>query len=385
MGVNEAKRMLDLAARLALRAQGRVEPNPLVGCVLVKDGRVIGMGHHHVFGGPHAERVALADCARRGENPAGATAYVTLEPCNASGKQPACVEALIEAKVLRIVAARPDPNPLKAGGAKRLREHGIEFQFNGSSSLAIGISDPFVKRMRSAAEGLVLPWVIAKWAQTIDGRSATRTGESKWISSPASRVRVHRLRGRVDAILTGIGTVLADDPMLNVRTRGKPRKTPIRVVADSDLDIPIDCELVRTAREIPTIVMCARELVAAGITAERRAKLIAAGVRVVGVRGPGMVGGRGLDLKELLHLLATEFRCSTVMVEAGAGLVGSLLEQDLIDEAVVYIAPLLLGDEMAKTVAAGRVAETLSNGKRFKLWRLKRVVEDVEITYRRRD
>jgi diaminohydroxyphosphoribosylaminopyrimidine deaminase/5-amino-6-(5-phosphoribosylamino)uracil reductase len=377
--------MLDLAARLALRAQGRVEPNPLVGCVIVKDGRVIGAGHHHVFGGLHAEREALADCRRRGEDPAGATVYVTLEPCNARGKQPACVEALIEAKVLRVIAARPDPNPLKAGGAKRLREHGIELEFDGSSALAIGISDPFLKRVRSAGEGVVLPWVVAKWAQTIDGRSATRTGESKWISSPASRVRVHRLRGRVDAILTGIGTVLADDPLLTVRSARRPRKTPIRVVADSDLDIPLDCELVRTAREIPTVVMCARELVAAGITAPRRAKLMEAGVRVVGVRGPGMVGGRGLDLKELLHILATEHSCSTVMVEAGAGLVGSLLDQDLIDEAVVYIAPMLLGDELAKTVAVGRVADTLSNGRRFKLWRLKRVGDDVEITYRRRD
>lgn len=383
--MHQTKRMLDLAARLALRAQGRVEPNPLVGCVIVKDNRIIGMGHHHVFGGPHAEREALADCKRRGENPAGATVYVTLEPCNAHGKQPACVEALIEAKVLRVVAARPDPNPLKAGGAKRLREHGIELDFDGSSPLAIGISDPFLKRVRSAGEGLVLPWVIAKWAQTIDGRSATRTGESKWISSPASRVRVHRLRGRVDAILTGIGTVLADDPMLNVRSMRKPRKTPLRVVADSDLDIPLDCELVRTARQLPTIVMCARELVSAGITADRRARLIEAGVRVVGVRGPGMVGGRGLDLKELLSVLATEHSCSTVMIEAGAGLMGSLLDQDLIDEAVVYIAPMLLGDEFAKSVAAGRVADTLSSGRRFKLWRLKRVGDDVEITYRKRD
>lgn len=377
--------MLDLAARLALRAQGRVEPNPLVGCVIVKHGRIIGMGHHRVFGGPHAEREALADCRRRGNNPAGATVYSTLEPCNASGKQPACVEALIEAKVLHVIAARPDPNPLKSGGARRLGEHGIAFDFDGSSPLAIGISDPFLKRVRSAGEGTILPWVIAKWAQTIDGRSATRTGESKWISNSASRARVHRLRGRVDAILTGIGTVLADDPLLTVRSARTPRKVPLRVVVDSDLDIPLDSELVRTARQFPTIIMCARELVAAGITAPRRARLIEAGVRVVGVRGPGMVGGRGLDLKELLSILATEHSCSTVMVEAGAGLVGSLLEQDLIDEAIVYIAPLLLGDEMAKTVAAGRVAESLSNGRRFSLWRLKRIGDDVEITYRKRD
>lgn len=375
--------MLDLAARLALRGQGLVEPNPMVGAVLVKDARIIGMGHHRRYGGLHAEREAIDDCRARGGSPAGATMYVTLEPCNHHGKQPPCVDAVIEAGIARVVIARRDPFPVAAGGAERLMAAGIDVVFDASSPLAIGIAEPFIKRVRSASAGLVLPWTIAKWAQTIDGRSATRNGESKWISGDASRARVHRLRGRVDAILTGIGTVLADDPQLTVRSARPPRRTPLRVVADSDLSIPLDCALVRSARQTPVVVMTARELVHAGITAQRRAALEAAGVRVIGVRGPGMVGGRGLDLRELLHILAAELGASTVLVEAGAGLCGSLLNEDLIDELYVYVAPLLLGDESAKPVAIGRVAHTLSSGRRFSLWRSRPVGDDVELIYRR--
>lgn len=375
--------MLTLAARAGLRGHGRVEPNPMVGCVIEREGRVLGIGHHRRYGLAHAEVDALENCRFNGHDPTGSTAWVTLEPCAHQGKQPPCVEALIAARVARVVAARRDPNPEARGGLERLASAGIAAEVDPRCPFAAGIADPFVKRVVSARDGLVLPWVTAKWAQTIDGRTATRTGESKWISSEASRARVHRLRGRVDAILTGIGTVLADDPMLTPRVRRAPRKTPLRVVADSDLTIPPESNLVLTARERPLLVACARELTSAGITAERRAALERAGAGVVGVRGPGMVGGRGLDLRELLHVLAAERSVSTVLVEAGAGLVGSLLQDDLIDEAVVYIAPLLLGDEYARAAAAGRMAETLSAGKRFRVWRVKRVGDDVEITYRR--
>ena len=232
--------MLDLAARLALRARGRAEPNPLVGCVLVKAGEVIGMGHHRLFGDVHAEVDALRSARRQGHDPLGCTAYVTLEPCNHQGKQPPCTRALIEAGVARVIAARRDDNPVAAGGFEALRSAGIPCEVSEDSSLARDISDPFFKRVRTGT-----PWVIAKWAQTIDGRVATRTGESKWISSEASRRRVHALRGRVDAIMCGLGTVLADDPMLTPRPtkgRGPPRRTPIRVVADAHLDIPLDFE-----------------------------------------------------------------------------------------------------------------------------------------------
>src|SRR5262245_31119451 len=204
--------MLDLAARLALLGAGRVEPNPMVGAALVHDGRVIGLGHHHRFGDLHAERAAMINCRKRGNDPRGSTLYVTLEPCRHFGKQPPCTDAIIEAGISRVIYAREDPAEVSGGGAAVLRAHGIPCDLSSLSPFATGISDPFVKRIRTG-----LPWVTAKWAQTIDGRIATRTGESKWISGELARRRVHRLRGSVDAILTGIGTADTDDQMLTAR------------------------------------------------------------------------------------------------------------------------------------------------------------------------
>lgn len=372
-----SRQYLDLAARLAWRGQGRVEPNPLVGAVIVSGGRVIGVGHHRRYGGPHAEREALADCARRREDPRGSTMYVTLEPCRHTGKQPPCTEAIIAAGVARVVYARSDPNAPAAGGAEILRASGITTERCGASTLARGISDPFIKRITTG-----LPWVIAKWAQTIDGRVATRSGESKWISGEWARSRVHRLRARVDAIITGIGTVLADDPMLTARNVSFTRKTAARVIADTELDLPPGSAIARTARDFRTIVACDRDLFDAEISRERRERLIAGGVQILGV--PIAPNGRGIDLRFLLsHLHRTE-GFSTVMVESGPGLLGSMLRDDLIDEAVVYIAPLMLGDEMARAAAVGRVAETLTNAMRFNVWRIKTLDGDIEVTYRRR-
>ncbi|MBL8999976.1 MAG: bifunctional diaminohydroxyphosphoribosylaminopyrimidine deaminase/5-amino-6-(5-phosphoribosylamino)uracil reductase RibD [Phycisphaerae bacterium] len=366
---------LDLAARCALRGRGRVEPNPMVGCVIARDGVVIGIGHHRRFGGLHAEREALADCARRGLDPRGGTAFVTLEPCNGHGKQPPCVEALIAAGIARVVYAAPDPSANKGGGAKALRDAGIEVERTGVSSLASGLSAPFAKRLSTG-----LPWVIAKWAQTIDGRIATRSGESKWISNDRSRARVHRLRGCVDAILSGLGTIIADDPLLTARCPF-PRRTPIRVIADTDLAVPLRANVLTTARETPTIIACDKELAFSAITSDRRSALAERGATVIGV--PAAAGGRGVDLHALLSMLASDFGVSTVLTETGPGLLGALFDADLIDEAVVYIAPLMLGDELAKSVAVGRLAESLSAARRYELWRVKALGSDVELTYRR--
>ncbi|GJQ30362.1 MAG: riboflavin biosynthesis protein RibD [Phycisphaerae bacterium] len=369
-------RYLDLAARHALRAFGHVEPNPLVGAVLVRDGRVIGVGHHRKFGGPHAEAEALADAARRGEATRGATLYVTLEPCATAGKQPACAPRVLDAGVARVVFARRDPHPTKGGGAAWLTARGVTCDLCEASRLAIGLSDPFVHRVTTGR-----PWVIAKWAQTIDGRVATRTGESKWISGDLARRRVHRLRARVDAVLTGIGTVVADDPMLTPRGVRVIRPAA-RVVADTDLDISPQASLVTSAREHRSLVACEAELAGSAIMARRRGVLEQAGVTIVPV--PPSSNGLGIDLRSLLELLHRSHGVATVLVEAGPGLLGSLLEQDLIDEAVVYIAPMLLGDELARSVAVGRIAESLRAAKRMYLWRLKAVGEDVELVYRRR-
>ncbi|MFO0856103.1 MAG: bifunctional diaminohydroxyphosphoribosylaminopyrimidine deaminase/5-amino-6-(5-phosphoribosylamino)uracil reductase RibD [Phycisphaerales bacterium] len=369
-------RFLNLAARLALRGQGHVEPNPLVGCVLVRDGKVLAMGHHRRFGDLHAEADALATARAQGLDVRGCTAYVTLEPCSHHGKQPPCTDALIASGVREVVFARNDPHPLASGGAALLRAAGIEARLCEHSPLATSVSDPFMKRVTTG-----LPWVIAKWAQTIDGRVATRTGESKWISGEWARRRVHQLRGRVDAILTGIGTVVADDPLLTARIGRSPRRVAARVVADSDLSLPLDSQLATTAREVPTLLAVERSMATTMYHAKKRAACDQLGITIMPIADQGP--GNGLDLSELLRTLRTQHGVSTVMVEAGPGLLGSLFEENLIDEAIVYIAPLMLGDEQAKSVAIGRVAEKLSNARKFKLYRTKNLGGDVELTYRK--
>lgn len=382
--VSQAKHYLDIAARAAIRAFGDVEPNPLVGCVLVKDSCIIGIGHHKKFGHLHAEREALADARAKGNDPRGATAYVTLEPCRHFGKQPPCTDALIEAGIAEVVAARPDPADVSGGGFRILREAGIACRFDPSSPLATAISEPFCKRVATG-----LPWVIAKWAQTIDGRIATRSGESKWISGEQSRARVHRLRARVDAMLTSMGTVIADDPMLTPRGVRRIHRVATRVVVDTGLDIDENTQLVRTAAVVPTIVCCSKELSTAHMMSEKVQRLEAAGVEVMGVPhevlDENVSGGlnKGLDLERLLRALVDHKQVSTVMIEAGGGMLGSLLEADLIDEAVVYLAPLVLGDEQAFSAASGRIAAHLAEGRRFNLLRTKRLGPDLELHYRR--
>ncbi|HED53753.1 MAG TPA: bifunctional diaminohydroxyphosphoribosylaminopyrimidine deaminase/5-amino-6-(5-phosphoribosylamino)uracil reductase RibD [Phycisphaerales bacterium] len=367
-------KMLDLATRAAWRGGGRVEPNPMVGCVIAKGSDIIGIGHHQRYGSLHAEREALANVHRRGHDPRGATAYVTLEPCCHHGKQPPCTEALIEAGIKKVVFARHDPAPASCGGSRVLRDAGIEAELCESSSAAVHLSDPFVKRITTG-----MPWVIAKWAQTVDGRIATRTGQSQWISSDLSRRRVHHLRERVDAIITGLGTALHDDPRLTVRLDRRPRRIPRRVVIDTDLDLPTTSKLVRTAREIPVTACCSGELKSGSYLEPRRAALEAAGVEIMGVRSDN----RRLDLDVMLKQLVDAYDTTNVLIECGPGLLGSFFEFDLIDEAVVYIAPLLLGDELAKAAAVGRTVPSLSGGRNFRLMRIKRVGDDVELVYRR--
>ncbi|MEL7473266.1 MAG: bifunctional diaminohydroxyphosphoribosylaminopyrimidine deaminase/5-amino-6-(5-phosphoribosylamino)uracil reductase RibD [Planctomycetota bacterium] len=367
------RRMLDLAARSAMRAAGHVEPNPMVGCVLARGDEVLAIGHHQRFGELHAEREALKAAREAGVDVRGCTAYVTLEPCSHHGKQPPCCDALIEAGVGNVVMARRDPGPASSGGIELLEPAGIGCRVSEASAMAAALAEPFVKRVLTG-----LPWVTAKWAQTIDGRVATRTGESKWISGEAARRRVHVRRARTDIMLTALGTVLADDPMLTPRGV-HVRRMPRRVIVDRDLDIPLESALVRTAEDVPTVIACDKVLARASITEKKRTALEAAGCEIAGVpQGPG-----GVDLRLLMEHLVREYDAMNVMVEAGPGLLGSLFEADLVDEAVVYVAPLLLGDEMARSVISGRVAASLANGKAMRLVRIKPIAGDVELTYRR--
>jgi len=326
------------ALELARKGQGLVEPNPMVGCVVVKARRVVGEGYHRRFGGPHAERNALRAAGQRAR---GATAYVTLEPCSHTGKTPPCTDVLIEARVGRVVAAMRDPNPLVAGrGFRRLRQAGIQVDVGLLRDDAMTLNAPFVKYHRRQR-----PYVILKWAQSIDGKIATRTGDSKWITSRQSRKAAHALRARVDAVVVGVGTVLADNPRLTARL-AKPKRTAVRVVLDPTLRIPPDAVLVRTAREIPTLIATCRtarrQTRGTDSIARRRRALERAGCEVLPLRSSRSIIHLGNLLDELHRREHTN-----VLVEGGGVTIGAFLQQNLADEARVFVAPSLIGGTQA--------------------------------------
>lgn len=357
------KKYLDMAARAALRARGYAEPNPLVGVVIVKGDQILGIGHHCKFGGLHAEREALKNARGNGHDVKGSVVYSTLEPCCHHGKQPPCSEALIEAGVAEVVYARRDPAEISRGGHEILEEAGIQVRREDCSELAVSISDPFIHTVKTG-----LPWVVAKWAQTIDGKIATSTGESQWISNERSRGAVHRMRSRVDAIGVGMGTVLADDPMLTARGVRRVRRSATRVVFDTHGRFPTGSKLAESAGAYQTVLCTSRP-----------EHISVPGIRVLECPA---IDGR-LDLRAALRAIHTECKISNMLIEAGPRLLGSLLDADLINEAIVHLTPGIMGDDSAKVCATGRVCESLDQMKRFKLGRIKRVGDDVHLHYRR--
>ncbi len=365
--MHEAQNILDLAARSALRAAGDVEPNPLVGAAIVRDGVVIGLGHHRRFGGLHAEREALADCRRRGQDPRGATVYVTLEPCSHYGKQPPCTDALIEAGVARVTYARRDPHEVSCGGAEVLRRAGIPCDLSTDSPLATHLSDPFVKRVTTG-----LPWVIAKWAQTCDGRMTTGSDEPRWISNELSRLRVHRLRARVDAIVTGIGTLLADDPLLTARGVRRVRRLARRVVLDPRGEMPAPCRMVWSPGGGPVVVVRADGAPAPPLPADLSP---AGAARVEAVSAPGT--GDRLDLEAVLRLLAARFDATNAMLECGPRLLGAFFDAGLVDEALVYVGPGARSRSAASDAPGSDALRGLA------LVRKKPLRGDAELWYRR--
>ncbi len=365
--------MLALAARAAVRGVGDVEPNPPVGCVIARRAEsgavILGVGAHRALGGPHAEIIALDRCRDAGHDARGAAMWVTLEPCAHHGRTPPCVDAIIAARPAEIVIARRDPNPAAAGGAELLELAGVNVRFSSVFPDAIRLTDPFVTRMR-----LGRPWVTVKWAQSIDGRIADRAGVSKWISNPRSRLDVHRRRARADAIITGIGTARADNPMLTARGVRRVRRAARRIVVDHNLELDPASNLARTARDTPTIVWCAP-----GADADRAHALESLGVIMWELPESG---GR-LDLAAGLCRLAREHDATRVLVEAGPGLVGDLAERGLIDEVVVYVAPLMLADANAIAAVGGLTERALASSAKFRLERFRRFGDDAMLCWRR--
>jgi diaminohydroxyphosphoribosylaminopyrimidine deaminase/5-amino-6-(5-phosphoribosylamino)uracil reductase len=332
-------RALDLAAR----GEGTAEPNPLVGCVVTRNGQVVGEGWHERYGQAHAEINALRDA---GLQAAGGTLYVTLEPCCHHGQTPPCTQAVRAAGIARAVIAQHDPFPqVNRQGIAELEASGITVEVGLLAAQARHLNAPYIKRLTTGE-----PWIHAKWAMSLDGKIATRTGQSQWISGAASRQRVHRLRGRMDAIVVGRQTAMTDDPLLTARPAGPRIAT--RVVLDSRAALPIDSQLVQTAQETPL-------LVAAGPAAdpERVTRLTSAGCEVLQLTEPNPVQ----RLQQLWQILGQR-DMTHVLVEGGSQVLGSLLDTRSIDELHLFLAPKLVGGNDALSAVAGTGAAHINRG-----------------------
>jgi diaminohydroxyphosphoribosylaminopyrimidine deaminase/5-amino-6-(5-phosphoribosylamino)uracil reductase len=359
--------MMRRALDLARRGLGRVEPNPMVGAVVVRDGRVVGEGYHAHFGGPHAEVVALEAA---GPDARGADLYVTLEPCCHHGKTPPCTEAILAAGVGRVVAAVEDPFPEVAGrGLARLREAGADVTVGVLEDEARRVNAAFFKRTRTGR-----PLVIAKWAMTLDGRLADASGTSRWISGEASRRRVHEVRRVCDAVAVGSGTAMADGPSLTVRHVAPlpERGQPTRVILDGRLRLAPAAEPAASARDVPVIVYTREG--AASETGERADALRAAGCEVV----PVPAGTGGVDLRAVLDNLGRR-GASRVLFEGGARVLGALLAQGLADRVMVFVAPRLMAAGDARSPLDGPAGRALVDAVAIQDVTVERVGEDVLI------
>jgi diaminohydroxyphosphoribosylaminopyrimidine deaminase/5-amino-6-(5-phosphoribosylamino)uracil reductase len=357
------------AIELAAKARGRTSPNPLVGAVIVKGTRTIGEGFHEAAGQPHAERVALAACS---EDPAGATLYVSLEPCAHHGRTPPCTDAIVEAKLGRVVIASDDPSAKAAGrGLGVLRDEGIQVDVaeGAVADAARLLNQPFRKHARTGR-----PLVLLKYAMTLDGKVATRTGDSKWISSELSRARAHRWRADSDAVAVGIGTALADDPLLTARIDAVARQ-PRRVVFDAEARLPLASQLVRSSDEPPVILVCSR---AASRT--RVQALEATGVEVVVASGEN----ESARIQSALAELGSR-EIQQLLVEGGPHLAGAFLDAGEVDELRVFVAPVVAGGRDARPAVEGEGVAMIADAARALHTTVERIDDDVLVTARLRE
>lgn len=350
-----------LAIELAKKGLGRTSPNPMVGCVVVRDEKIMARGFHERYGGFHAERNALMSCP---EDVTGADLYVTLEPCCHQGKTPPCTDIIVERGIGRVFIGAMDPNPKVAGnGARILREHGIHVETGLLEEECLAVNEVFMHYMVNRT-----PYVAMKYAMTLDGKIATASGDAKWITGERAREHGHGLRKWLSAIMVGIGTVLADDPMLNCRL--EDGVDPVRVVCDSQLRIPLDSQIVRTAGQIRTIIAHA------GGPKEKCEKLSEAGVELICQPGEG-----GVDVAELLAELGRR-GLDSVLAEGGAAMHGALLRSGLVNRVFCYIAPKLVGGKEAKSPVEGDGILRLRDALRLESCEIIKMGEDFCITGR---
>ena len=362
------------AIELAKKGSGHVNPNPLVGAVIVRDGEIIGEGYHECYGQLHAERNAIANAKKRGNSLEGSTIYVTLEPCCHYGKTPPCTEAIIEEKIARVVVGSDDPNPLVSGkGFQMLREKGIEVIPHFLKEECDAMNHVFFHYIRTGT-----PYVAMKYAMTMDGKIACYTGDSKWVTGEESRAHVQTLRNHYKGIMAGIGTVLADDPMLNCRIEG--RRDPIRIIADSHLRIPMDSQLVRTAGQQPLIVACLPDA-----DEEKAAQLQEKGVEVL--RIPGVTTADITEeQKEVISLpvLMKELgarKIDGILLEGGGQLNESALQAGIVDRIYCYIAPKIFGGAQAKTPVEGQGLTRAADAWQFNRIGMQEFGQDILLEY----
>ncbi len=343
------KKFMRLALNLAQKGLGYTNPNPAVGAVIVKDNEVVGKGWHKKAGQAHAEVNAIKDA---GDRTKGATIYVTLEPCNHTGKTPPCTQAIMDAGIRRVVVGATDPNPkVKGGGLQFLKEQGVEVAYGLLEKECRLLIAPFSKHMKTG-----LPWVRAKVASSLDGRVATRTGHSKWITNEKARAFGQRLRQWSDAILVGKGTVIADDPALTFRRKGWPAKRLLRIVVDSRLSLPANLNVFNVSVTSPTLVATVK-----GTSHEKRRRLEAKGVEVLELSPDD----RGLvDTCQLVEILGKR-GVQALLVEGGAKIHGSFWDQNLVDEAFFFFAPMVIGGTDAPSSVAGTGVEKVTEAPRL--------------------
>ena len=362
------------AIELAKKGSGHVNPNPLVGAVIVRDGKIIGEGYHECYGQLHAERNAIANAKKRGNSLEGSTIYVTLEPCCHYGKTPPCTEAIIEEKIAKVVVGSDDPNPLVSGkGFQMLREKGIEVIPHFLKEECDAMNHVFFHYIRTGT-----PYVAMKYAMTMDGKIACYTGDSKWVTGEESRAHVQTLRNHYKGIMAGIGTVLADDPMFNCRIEGG--RDPIRIIADSHLRIPMDSQLVRTAGQQPLIVACLPDA-----DEEKAAQLQEKGVEVL--RIPGVTTADITEeQKEVISLpvLMKELgarKIDGILLEGGGQLNESALQAGIVDRIYCYIAPKIFGGAQAKTPVEGQGLTRAADAWQFKRIGMQEFGQDILLEY----
>ena len=357
------KKYMRMALELAEKGLGHVSPNPMVGAVVVKNGQVVGQGWHKAVGGPHAEVHAIDDA---GEASRGASLYVTLEPCNHQGRTPPCTQKILNAGIRRVVVAMADPNPnVTGGGNAYLQSQGVDVACGEQEAAARRLNEGFIKYVRTRC-----PFVVLKMAATLDGRIATRTGDARWVTGPAARAYVHRLRHAMDAIMVGIGTVLADDPQLTTRLENGQGVDPMRVVLDTHLRMPEKARMLSEPSGTDTWLVCKPEAAEADA-----ARLNAQGARILKVP---LQRGR-IDMEALMRRLG-ELGVTSVLIEGGAQVAASALKSGVVDKVLFFYAPKILGGDDGVPMLSGKGPDMMSASQALNHVGVTRVGEDILVS-----